>query len=385
MNEMIILDIETQGFDVECGIYEVAMLVVENYEIKDKLHIGIIDDESLISNGYGEGYEDISCNDDCINTFKSFIDKYNYPIVAHNANFDRKFLLHYNWLSEDYPVYDSMRAIKYENPNLFSYAMQYLLNYYQLDSIQNHTALKDVYDLYNLLCLIKPSTWIATGKSKSYKKNNKKFNAKDLENVEVVNDLFKDKNIVFTGKGPYPRVELSLIAMKSGATVLNGVNKKTDILVVGEDAGSKLTKANDLGIEILSIDDFMDITSSLTDELDNIHKSRISNFNTTHNSRIPSFNSENKYLEGLTISLVPMRLKMAEKLSSIIENLGGNAITTFRQKETDLLIYEMYGEDFVTVEKAKSKNIKTIPIHEFNRLLVDGDLETYICEFDSTL
>lgn len=371
MDNMIVLDIETGGFDVESGIYEVAMLLIENYEIKDKLHIGIVEDETLIENGYGEGYEDISYNDECINIFKKFIHKYNYPIVAHNANFDRRFLVHYNWLDEDYPVYDSIRAIKYENPNLFSYSMEYLLNYYNLGSRQSHTALTDVFDLYNLLDLIKPSTWLAAGKRKNYKK--KTIKPEDMENIEVIGDLFKDKNIVFTGKGPYPRKDLSVIAMQYGATVLNGVNKKTDILVVGEDAGQKLKKATDLGIEILSIDDFMDITNSLVDDYNNFPKI----INTPPKNTF-DFNIDEKLFDGLTISLVPMRLKTAEKLSNIIENLGGNPITSFRQKETSLLIYETYGEDFITVNKAKNKNIKVLPIHEFNRLLVENSLADYM-------
>lgn len=62
MNNYIVLDIETGGFDVISGIYEVAALAIENNKIIDKLHLGIIYDESLISNGYGDGYEEISFN-----------------------------------------------------------------------------------------------------------------------------------------------------------------------------------------------------------------------------------------------------------------------------------------------------------------------------------
>ena len=36
----------------------------------------------------------------------------------------------------------------------------------------------------------------------------------------------------------------------------NSVSKKTDFVIVGEDAGSKLKKAQELGIKILSENDF---------------------------------------------------------------------------------------------------------------------------------
>ncbi|WP_260508333.1 hypothetical protein [Listeria booriae] len=41
MDNMILIDIETQSFNVESGIYEVACLVVENYNIVDSLYLGI--------------------------------------------------------------------------------------------------------------------------------------------------------------------------------------------------------------------------------------------------------------------------------------------------------------------------------------------------------
>ena len=375
---MIIIDIETGDFDVESGIMEVAALAIENNIVKESIHLYKIYDESLISNGFGDGYEDISYNDDYIGKFKDFISKYNYPIVAHNANFDRKFLVYYEWLDSDYPVYDSMRAIKYENPYLFSYAMEYLLNYYNISTNQSHTAIGDAHDLLSIVTLIDPQTWIPVGKSKIYKKEykSKKLDI-SIDDSEIIGDAFKDKNLVFTGKGPYARKDLSLLAMKYGATVLNGVNKKTDILVVGEDAGQKLQKATDLGIEILSIDDFMDITSNTSIES---YSKRTNTTIKPRKSNKLEFNLNEKYFEGDIISLIPMRMKMAEKISTIIEDLGGNPITSFRQKETKLLIYETYGEDFVTVNKAKDKNIKTITLPEFNRLLVENKIGELVCE-----
>ena len=40
-----------------------------------------------------------------------------------------------------------------------------------------------------------------------------------------------------------------------GAKVTGSVSKKTDFVIYGKDAGSKLTKAESLGVETLSEDD----------------------------------------------------------------------------------------------------------------------------------
>ena len=149
--------------------------------------------------------------------------------------------------------------------------------------------------------------------------------------------------------------------------------------MVGEDAGSKLQKAKDLGIEILSIDDFMDLTSDTN--IDNYDKLIIKTMKDhTENNKIKKYeidkSIEQKILDGKLVSLIPMRMKMADKIGSIVESIGGNYITSLRQKETDLLIYEKYGKDFATVNKAIDKGIKVMSLSEFNRFLIESNLET---------
>lgn len=69
--------------------------------------------------------------------------------------------------------------------------------------------------------------------------------------VEMGNNPFAGKTIVLTGKlSQLTRNEAKAKIEELGGTVTGSVSKKTDLVIAGEDAGSKLTKANELGIEV---------------------------------------------------------------------------------------------------------------------------------------
>lgn len=74
------------------------------------------------------------------------------------------------------------------------------------------------------------------------------------ERVEVVTDSpFSGKTIVITGSfAAFGRDEATKRLQALGAKVTGSVSKNTDLVIAGEKAGSKLTKAQQLGIEILS-------------------------------------------------------------------------------------------------------------------------------------
>lgn len=68
---------------------------------------------------------------------------------------------------------------------------------------------------------------------------------------------FSGKTFVLTGTLPtMTRTEASAVIEKFGGKVSGSVSKKTSYVLAGEDAGSKLTKAQQLGVSILSEDDF---------------------------------------------------------------------------------------------------------------------------------
>jgi DNA ligase (NAD+) len=56
---------------------------------------------------------------------------------------------------------------------------------------------------------------------------------------------------VITGTLSRPREEIAARLQDAGAKVTNNVSKKTDYLIAGEAAGSKLEKAQSLGVAIL--------------------------------------------------------------------------------------------------------------------------------------
>jgi len=72
---------------------------------------------------------------------------------------------------------------------------------------------------------------------------------------------FDGKTFVLTGTLPtLKRKEAQSLIEKFGGKVSGSVSKKTDYVVAGEDAGSKLVKAQSLGIEIISEQELIEIT-----------------------------------------------------------------------------------------------------------------------------
>lgn len=74
---------------------------------------------------------------------------------------------------------------------------------------------------------------------------------------EILDDRFEGKTFVITGSlEKYTRTEAANIIEKFGGKVSGSVSKKTDYLLAGEEAGSKLTKARIYGTTILNEAEF---------------------------------------------------------------------------------------------------------------------------------
>lgn len=280
----IIVDIETpRSFSPKDGIREVAAVVVEDYRVIDTLHLAVINDEEKYKNGYGDGLDAIEENEELKGQFKALLTKYKYPLVAHNASFDRNFLRYWGWVEDKQEFYCSMNTIK-QKETLDSYKLVYLLEHYNIKKGQAHNALQDVLDLLELLKTIKPERWsaLSTNTSTYTQKRevkespevNKKVRnfakdkeeaAKEKELIEfaknnLIEDLFGKKKIVFTGDMSKSRGEMRATAIRYGADSPGSVSGKTNMLVIGQAPGkSKVEKAEQLGVKIITEDEFWKI------------------------------------------------------------------------------------------------------------------------------
>ncbi|MFZ1572903.1 MAG: helix-hairpin-helix domain-containing protein, partial [Candidatus Kapaibacterium sp.] len=84
------------------------------------------------------------------------------------------------------------------------------------------------------------------------------------KNIDSINSPFFGKTIVLTGTlMHYSREKASALIEEFGGKTSSSVSKKTDLLIVGLDAGSKLIKANSLGVKIITEDVFKNMIEGL--------------------------------------------------------------------------------------------------------------------------
>ena len=90
----------------------------------------------------------------------------------------------------------------------------------------------------------------------------KVIHVEDFEGIENTNSEIFGKTVVFTGTlTSLTRNEAKSKALAFGAKVAGSVSANTDFVIAGENAGSKLSKAQELGVKIISEDDFIKIIS----------------------------------------------------------------------------------------------------------------------------
>ena len=82
----------------------------------------------------------------------------------------------------------------------------------------------------------------------------------DESEKSLVDNRFEGKVFVLTGTlAKYKRSDAAAIIESYGGKTSSSVSKKTDFVLAGEEAGSKLEKAQKLGVAIISEDEFEDM------------------------------------------------------------------------------------------------------------------------------
>jgi len=122
--------------------------------------------------------------------------------------------------------------------------------------------MSDTENLFKILKILKPKFWKPLLNS-----NNRMFcNIKPrvLEDIDLnieTTSILKDEVVCFSGQSEYPRNTMQEIAIKNGAKLSSNITKKTTILVVGLNPGSKLNRAKEKGISIITDHDFLEMLS----------------------------------------------------------------------------------------------------------------------------
>ena len=82
----------------------------------------------------------------------------------------------------------------------------------------------------------------------------------DAEEMETIDSVLSGKTVVVTGTLPsLGRKEAQTLIEQYGGKVSGSVSKKTDYVLAGEAAGSKLTKAQELGIAVISEEELLEM------------------------------------------------------------------------------------------------------------------------------
>ncbi|MFC0189971.1 NAD-dependent DNA ligase LigA [Fictibacillus aquaticus] len=88
---------------------------------------------------------------------------------------------------------------------------------------------------------------------------NMEYKGPKLVKAEDIDSIFAGKTVVLTGKlSILTRNEAKEKLERLGAKVTGSVSKNTDMLIAGEDAGSKLEKAQSLGVPVMSEQELVD-------------------------------------------------------------------------------------------------------------------------------
>lgn len=193
-------------------------------------------------------------------------------IIAHNAIFDVRFLnmefhragFGTGVIHDNCKVIDTLALERKRHPRHKASMRVLMRRYLGLTRDAHHRALSDantLADIYlammenkevtldscDLLPKEKPGYVAPIGNTKPH------IPASDTDMQDIKN-VFAGKKVVITGAFKRPRAQIKTLLEEAGAKVVGAVSGATDILMVGDNPGSKLAKAEALDITIMDED-----------------------------------------------------------------------------------------------------------------------------------
>ncbi len=84
----------------------------------------------------------------------------------------------------------------------------------------------------------------------------------EFASQNVTDNFFSGKKVVLTGSISVSRTEAAKLIESKGGIVQSSVTKETDIVIAGEEAGSKLEKAKALGKKIITGNEFIELINT---------------------------------------------------------------------------------------------------------------------------
>ena len=127
-----------------------------------------------------------------------------------------------------------------------------------LENLRN-ASFEDILSVFNIGEVIAKNIFDYFHNEDNVEELDKLLNFVKVENYreEIKENEFTNKKVVITGTFErFGRVELTALLESFGAQVVGSVSKNTDLVLAGESAGSKLAKAQTLGVKVMEEEEF---------------------------------------------------------------------------------------------------------------------------------
>lgn len=196
-------------------------------------------------------------------------------VVAHNAGFDMGFLQMEAALAgvalEHTAVVDSLRMARRVEPGMASYSLASLASRYGVRQQRAHDALDDTRVLVELFRALHDRAItggveiLAMGERvrPERRASSTRSSAPNPGKWVVGSALAVGMRVAFTGGEPLLREALEERAASAGLHVSSSVSSKTSLLVEGRGAGTKASRAREVGCPVLGYADFVGLLAGL--------------------------------------------------------------------------------------------------------------------------